>query len=250
MVGPANVRDSHTAGFAKSSPVWQSDSTPTRIAASVTVGKERGLSWNPTGEETRWQPPDVPEIAPATISPSATGAQIPSRHWETVGTDYLAFYNVVNLRRNVPRQTRIVELPSPGLLVTSFEPHLRQSTVKNLQSLFGEFKRSIGQPMAAVTKAELIDTLTKTYKKTALSPETRNFASAVSLLQDLLRPHWSQIAPEKIDAVSRSLDMLVSRADLSSSVLESFYRDMVSAVGSGISVDVEEDDVETHDDSE
>ena len=250
MVGPAHVRGFLTQGLAKSSPAWQTESAPARVAVSISGGKEYGLSWNATGEETRWRPPDVPEVAPAAISPSVTGAQVTSSRPDTVGTDYLAFYDIVGRGRHISQQTTIVELPSPGRLVTSFEPHLRQSTVKTLQSLFGEFKRSIGQPMASVTKAELTDTLTKTYKKTALNPETRNFASAVSVLQELLRPHWSQIAPEKIDAVSRSLDMLVSRADLSSSVLESFYRDVVSVIGSGISLDVEEDDVEIDNDAE
>jgi hypothetical protein len=246
MVGLANVPEVKTEGLAKSSPlIWQVESTPDRVAGSVTFGKEQKLPWKPTGEESRSRTPDVPDVVPTMISLQATGAQVPSPPKETVGTDYLAFYNVmVGARRESLRETTIVELPSPGRLVTSFEPHLRQSTVKNLQMLFGQFRHSIGQPMAAITKAELVDTLTTTYKKTVLHSESRNFASAVSLLQDFLRPHWSEISPEKIDAISGSLGTLVSRTELSPSVLEGFYRDLAGVIGSGISVDVEEDEKE------
>lgn len=254
MVGLANVSEVRTEGFAKSSPVaWQVESTPNRVAGSVTHGTTQKLQWKLTGEEPQWQQPDVPDVVPTTISLQGTGAQAPSPPKETAGTLYLAYYDAMIRAHRGPRhESAIAELPSPGRLVTSFEPHLRQSTVKNLQSLFGQFKQSIGQPMAAVTKAELVDMLTRTYKKTVLDSESRNFASAVSLLQDFLRPHWSQISPEKIDAISGSLGMLVSRTELSPSVLEGFYRDLSSVVGSGISVDIEEDEAEeeTDDNSE
>jgi hypothetical protein len=104
--------------------------------------------------------------------------------------------------------------------------------------------------MAAITKAELVDTLTRAYRKTVLDPESRNFASAVSLLQDFLRPHWSEISPDKIDAISGSLGRLVSRTELSPSVLEVFYRDLARVLGSGITVEAEDDEEETDDNPE
>jgi len=248
MVGLAHVPEVKTEGLAKSSPVvWQAESTLDRVAGSVPSDKAQKLSWKPTGEESRSRTPNVPAVPPI-ISLQATGAQVPPPPKETAGTDYLALYDVMLGAHRAPHHgTTIVELPSPGRLVTSFEPHFLQSTVKNLQMLFGQFGNSIGQPMAAITKAELVDTLTRTYKKAVLDPESRNFASAVSLLQDFLRPHWSQISPEKIDAISARLGVLVSRTELSPAVLEGFYRDLVRVTGNGISVEVAEEDEETAD---
>ena len=139
-------------------------------------------------------------------------------------------------------------------MVTTFEPLLRESTVRNLQGLFTQFRHSIGQPKAAIAKAELVDTLTKTYKKSALDPETRNFASAMTLLQDFLRPHWSHIDGKTVEAVSDTLGNLVSKSDLGPSALESFYRNLSGIVGTGISVEgiemPEDDDDDTDADAE
>src|SRR2546423_2770255 len=189
---------------------WQGEVAPARVARSISIGKQQKLIWKPTGEELQSQSIDLPEAASMAVLAKATGAEVPSRAQESVGTYYLLFYNPEPTKK-AELKSKIADLPFRGQLVTSFEPHLRQSTVRDLQSLLTQFQHSIGKPTAAIAKAELIDTLASTYKRSALNAETRNFASAVSLLQDFLRPHWSEISTDTVDAVSKSLNTLVSR---------------------------------------
>jgi hypothetical protein len=116
-------------------------------------------------------------------------------------------------------------------IVTSFEPHLRQATVKKLRVLVDEFALAIGHPEAAVVMNELKSELTETYKRSIGSPETRNFASAISILQDFLRPHWSMISSDKLRSVSERLDWLGAQDKVDARLLNSFFSDIRRILG-------------------
>jgi hypothetical protein len=126
-------------------------------------------------------------------------------------------------------------LPRVKISVT-FEPHLRQLAVKRIQSLMSEFRQSIGKPEVATVREELRGVLTETYKRAVLSSETRTFGSAISMLQDFLRPHWSSLPKEQLSAVDAQLSWLSSQQDLNSSTLTRFYRDLVGVLNSRISL--------------
>lgn len=174
------------------------------------------------------------------VSP-VTGAQISPHFQEETGTSEPAIVRTYLPARR-QRQVSIAELPRPSRLVTTFEPHLRQSTVKRLQDLFMQLRHAIGQPNAATVTSELRAVLTDTYKKSVQNEETRNFATAISLLQDFLRPHWSQLSVEKLEQVSEKLGILTTYAELSPRVLQKFYRDLFGVIGSRIAVNLEVDD--------
>jgi hypothetical protein len=137
--------------------------------------------------------------------------------------------------------TRVAELPRTRL-VTTFEPHLRRSMLQTISRLLLRFRESIGEPESAVLVAEIQSNLRDSYKRSVLSPDTRNLASAISLLQDFLRPHWSQLSAAQLDAVNEALLRLVTHIDLTPRLLEKFYSDLALALNSRISFECEEDD--------
>jgi len=129
----------------------------------------------------------------------------------------------------------LVSLPKTKIS-TAFEPHLRQLAVKRIQDLMSEFRQSIGKPEVATIREELRNALTETYKRAALSPETRTFATAISMLQDFLRPHWSSLPEEQLSGVDARLSWLSSQQDLNTSTITRFYRDLVSVLNIRISM--------------
>jgi hypothetical protein len=175
------------------------------------------------------------------LVPAVTRAHISADVQEETGTS-----GIVLARTPFPtrreRRVSIAELPRPSRLVTTFEPHLRQATVKRLQDLFVQLRQAIGQPDAATVTSELRAVLTDTYKRSVQSQETRNFATAISLLQDFLRPHWSQLSLEKLDQVSDRLGTLGSYAELNARLLQKFYRDLFGVIGNRIAVNLAVDD--------
>jgi hypothetical protein len=126
-------------------------------------------------------------------------------------------------------------LPKTKIAIT-FEPHLRQLAVNRIQGLMSEFRQSIGKPEVATVREELKGVLTETYKRAALSSETRTFATAISMLQDFLRPHWSSLPEEKLSEVDSRLSWLSSQQDLNTPTLTRFYRDLVGVLNSRISL--------------
>lgn len=128
----------------------------------------------------------------------------------------------------VPRPV-LASLPK-SKISTSFEPHLRQLAVKRIQGLMSEFRHSIGEPEAATVREELKGALIETYKQAAVSLETRNFATAISLLQDFLRPHWSELPAGQVIEVDARLSWLSSQEELSTSTLTQFYRDLAGVL--------------------
>lgn len=152
-------------------------------------------------------------------------------------------------RHAEPSTSQIGDLPRMRLS-TRFEPHFRQAAVERMTSLVAQFRQSIGNPEAAVVEAELRAFLSKTYRQSALNSETRNFATAVSLLQDFLRPHWSEISVDKLTDISGRLVWLNSQTELSPRIVESFYNSLVSVVGSKISISVGPDDENVEESSE
>jgi hypothetical protein len=183
---------------------------------------------------------------------SVTGAQVVSELQRLHGTLPAVFISGSNKPEieTVPGRSQLNELPRAVRVVTTFEPHLRQSTVKRLQGLFEQFEHSIGQPKVAVAKEELKAALTDAYKMSVLSPETRNFATGISLLQDFLRPHWSEISPAQLSGINAKLSDLASHLELTPRVLERFYRDLAAVTGGRISIAVEIDDEDSADSSE
>jgi len=136
-------------------------------------------------------------------------------------------------------------------IATTFEPHFRQSTVKRLLELVGHFRLSIGRPESAASVATLRAFLTDAYSKSIQAQETRNLATAISLLQDFLRPHWSKISTQKLQAVSEKLEWLGSQDEISPHILAKFYDELVTAVGSRISLDIaDEEEIEAFDEYE
>jgi|GEM_PF-4946546 len=180
-------------------------------------------------------------VAPSKVllfsSPSITGAQVTP----DLGTD-ASEADVMVLRSGIfsgvdfarPNRHMLAQLPKVKIS-TQFEPHLRQSSVRRLQTLMTEFQHSIGQPEVAVVREELKDALLETYKQAVVMPETRSFATAISMIQGFLRPHWSTLPQNQIAGITGELTWLDSQRDLSSATLTKFYRDLASVVGSRIS---------------
>jgi hypothetical protein len=73
--------------------------------------------------------------------------------------------------------------------------------------------------------------LTETYRHSVADPETRDFATAISMLQDVLRPHWSELSPGTLDEVSTVLEELRYEKRLNRSILERFYRQLSLPLG-------------------
>ncbi len=133
-------------------------------------------------------------------------------------------------------------LPRPERLATEYGPHLTHRTVEGLLSLFEGFRDSLGSAAAAVRAAELRARLADAYRQNIPRAETRDFATTISMLQDLLRPHWSQIPAEKIDAVCGTLRQLNSIGKFTPSAITTFYKKVSATLGSGISLDVYEEE--------
>jgi len=190
------------------------------------------------------------ELLPSTWVPSLTGAQV-STGEDAARTDSFVVFRGAHGAGLAPSSGRsaLADLPRPARIVTTFEPHLRQTTVAKLQSLVEDFRNALDSPAAAAAKAELKAALTETYRRSALEPETRNFATAVSLLLDFLQPHWSDISALKLDGISEKLLWLGSQADVRPRILGKFYSELAAVVGGRISITVETDD-DTVDDAD
>jgi len=139
-------------------------------------------------------------------------------------------------------------LPRPERLAAEYEPHLIHRTVEGLLSLFEAFRDSLGSAAAAARAVELRARLSDAYREGILRPETRDFATTVSMLQDLLRPHWSQIPADRIDAVCDRFRELSSIKRLTPSAVTTFYKKVSATLGSGISLDVNEEEATSGED--
>jgi len=176
------------------------------------------------------------------IVPSVTGAQVPK-------TEIADSFSVGAwlVRGAEPQgQSSLKELPRPKRIALTFEPHFRKSTIGRLQCAVASFRQSLGEADAAASKAALKLVLAQTYKRSVLSPDTRNLASAISLLEMFLRPHWSQISPAKLDAINEKLKWLAAQDEITSHVLERLYRELVAVTGTRILIQsaVQDDDEE------
>jgi hypothetical protein len=168
-----------------------------------------------------------------------TDARVPSLSIELSGT-VGAVSTVEMLRRaNVGHVVLLADLAKPKRQSYAFEPHFRQNTVKKVTALFVQLEQSIGQPEAATTMMETRAFLTDSYKKSAISPDTRNFASAISLLQNFLRPHWSEISQEKLRGVNEIFSRLSSSSDVTPRTLRRLYSDLTAVLGSKIRLSTE-----------
>lgn len=176
--------------------------------------------------------------------PSVTGAQVPRDLEKIVGKDNVIAFDIKGTSRQLlARHTSIRELPKTRI-ITTFEPHLRQAAVKRLRLLVDEFRQAIGHPETAVLENELRSALTEIYKESISGADTRNFATAISILQEFLRPHWSRLSLDKLAAISERLGWLAGQEKLEARLLDKFYGDMTGVLGSRISFETGEDESE------
>lgn len=134
-------------------------------------------------------------------------------------------------------------LPRPSRIVTKFEPHFRERTLVKLSQLFEQLRAALGKSETATKVCEIQLFMADAYRESVQVPDARNLASAISLLQDFLRPHWSQISPEKISAVTETLDRLRTQAKVAPHVLESL-QDVLSGILGGLTVELQNDEEE------
>jgi hypothetical protein len=183
------------------------------------------------GEETAGTNEEVrggPEVGNAEI-PRTVGSTLPltwERRRERNGSE-------VELRQT-PQEVlpeRLRALPHPARFVTEYEPHLRHQAIEEVVSLFERLRHSLGRPDAATRLEQLKLYLTETYRHSVADPETRDFATAISMLQDVLRPHWSELSPGTLDEVSTVLEELRYEKRLNRSILERFYRQLSLPLG-------------------
>jgi hypothetical protein len=127
-------------------------------------------------------------------------------------------------------------LPRRGHIVTEYEPHLRQRTVGRLCGLSGQLRDTLGQPETATIQYELSLFMAEVYREAVRDPQTRNLATAVSLLQDFLHPHWSTISLEKLNAVAEILGWLREQTTLTPRALEILQEKLSGTLG-GFSIE-------------
>lgn len=143
----------------------------------------------------------------------------------------------------VSRATRpgLNALPGRRYIVTEYEPHLRQSTVEGLLQRFERLRAALGGPETAARMAGLRRFLTDAYRQSAQVEETREFASAISLLQDFLYPHWSEISAEKLDKVTHALDWLRKLPRVTPRDLGDLHEKLSLILG-GLSIEIPDED--------
>ncbi len=222
---------SHVSSTSTSSLV---QTKPDSFAASVSLA--RGYSPYTTLQSKYSQ------VAPSKVvllsSPSITGAQVtPDLSADARQTGVIVLRSGFLSSGFKPNPNRLLTQLPKIKISTQFEPHLRQASVKRLHNLMSEFQHSIGHPEIAVVREELKSALLETYKQAVAAPETRSFATAVSLIQGFLRPHWSNLPQNQVAAIADKLTWLDSQRDLGTATLTKFYRDLASVVGSGISLE-------------
>lgn len=140
-----------------------------------------------------------------------------------------------------PARPSLAPLTGRYRIVTEYEPHLRQATVERLSELFGRLRATLGKPETAARVFGLKRFMAIAYRESAGSPETRSFASAISLLQDFLRPHWSEISADKIDGVAGALNWLREIPAVSPRDLERLHEKLAQVLG-GLSIEIPDDE--------
>ncbi len=134
-------------------------------------------------------------------------------------------------------------LPRPSRIVTKFEPHLRERTIVRLSQLFEQLRVALGKSETATRVCEIRLFMADAYRESVEVPDARNLASAISLLQDFLRPHWSQISSEKINAVTETLGRLRVQAKVAPHVLERLQDELTGILG-GLTIELQSDEEE------
>ena len=174
-----------------------------------------------------YSPPLVDQSGALGIGSTVTIA--PRREAEEVAQ---TSFGTITLRRS-PGGT-LKALPKPNRLATQYEAHFVHRTTQRLLTLFEAFRESLGSAAAAARAAELRLRLADAYREGVARTETRDFATAISILQDLLKLHWSNIPPEKLQAISERLRRLDIAKEITPSVITRFYGELATALGSGI----------------
>lgn len=137
-------------------------------------------------------------------------------------------------------------LSRPVRLETRYEPHFRQFVVERLFRLFERFRDGLGRPDAAARISELRSFLADLYKQSATDSETRNLATALSMLQDLIQPHWSSIGVDRVNEVAEILGWLRIQQNLTPQIIEKFYGRLSAKLGA-LSIEVNDDGQESAD---
>ena len=141
----------------------------------------------------------------------------------------------------VPAGRSLMLLPSRHRIVTEYEPHFRRETVDHLSDLFDRLRARLGKPETAARVFSLKRFMAAAYVESASQAETRSFASAISLLQDFLRPHWSEISVAGIDDIAGELNWLRGLPIVSPKDLERWHERLARVLG-GLSIEVSDDE--------
>ncbi len=169
-------------------------------------------------------------------SPGVTGAQVSTDlQAEAKGGNTIILRSGSTPHAQKTAHVALQELPKARISVL-FEPHLRHASVRKIQTLMSEFRQAKGRPETSTIQEELKSTLADTYKQAVVSTETRTFATAISMLQDFLRPHWSNLPDQQLTGIDAKLTWLDSQRDLNPPVLTKFYTDLVGVLGSRLSL--------------
>ena len=134
-------------------------------------------------------------------------------------------------------------LPRPSRIVTKFEPHLRERTIVRLSQLFEQLRVALGKPETATRVCVIQLFMVDAYRESVQVPDARNLASAISLLQDFLQPHWTQISSEKINAVTETLGQLRAQVKFAPHVLERLQEELTGILG-GLTIELQSDEEE------
>jgi len=139
----------------------------------------------------------------------------------------------------VPGQIKLRRLRRRKRHSTSYEPHFRDLALKRLSTMFDLLDSSLGGPESAVRIAELRALLAETYKECIAIPAARNLSTAISMLQDFLRPHWSQLDRRKVREIAVVLKGLAGQGTVSERSVACFYGDLSTTLGGHLSIPVE-----------
>ena len=233
---------SDKASSSSSRPFSTSDPRPIPLAA-----KKGGITLGTTGYG-KVDVTGINQAEPAAIQTVTSGSPVVIRFTVPVAEDQSDGkvgqpYKVV-ARKVTAFRPGIGVLPPRRRIATKYEPHLRRRTIESLSELFERLRKVIGRPETAARVFSLRRFMAAAYRESALSSETRDFASAISLLQDFLSPHWSEISAEKIEEVTQTLDWLRSLPRITARELEILHRKLSLVLG-GLSIEIPDDEEES-----
>jgi len=194
--------------------------------------------------ETIRSKPEWPKGVPPTEIADVGNEQSTKDYWagfSPTGTLSVSDSSLTEPERTAPFRNN--QSVSPVRVTTEFEPHLRDATIREIASLLDRFKDALGKPEASTRAEDLKLHLSQAYRTAVKRPESRNLATAISMLQDFVTPHWSTISADTADRLSSLVKPLRTERNLSPAVLERLCRDLIETVGRpGVGLEFEDDE--------